>query len=88
MCNLLGLQLAVPEPSHGGPVGGSPCVPSLSPVCLDCATPGCLLAVEQSPVLWALAAVDKGWGRGGWGQCCSLLELSFGVLGGGLSILI
>lgn len=63
MWNLLGLQLAVPQSSHGGPVGGSPCVPSLSPVCLDCATPGCLLAeaLRSGPwLLWTRAGVEGG----------------------------
>lgn len=43
----------------------------MSPACPWCvltvATPGCLLAVEQSPALWALAAVDNGLGSRGVG---------------------
>lgn len=61
--------LGDPREGHDGPVGRAECFPSLIPgVSRPSPLLGCLLAVEQSPVLWALAAVDIGPGSGsGWG---------------------
>lgn len=64
----------------------------MSPACPRCvltvATPGCLLAVEQSPALWALAAVDNGLGSRGVGTVLFPPRTQLWRLGGGLSILI
>lgn len=87
MCNLLGLQLAVPETSPGrgtvDPWEGALMSPACPWCVLTVAIPRHLLAIEHSPasgpwLLWTL-----GPGRGGGAECCPLRELSFGVLGVG-----
>lgn len=81
MCNLLGLQLAVPETSPGRGTGDPWEGARMSPACpwgvLTVAIPRHLLAIEHSPasgtwLLWTL-----GPGRGGAAECCPPRELSF-----------
>lgn len=63
MWNLLGLQLAVPEPSHVGQWEGARESPACPRGVLTVATPGCLLAeaLRSGPwLLWTRAGVEGG----------------------------